>query len=100
MLHVKEGWMYEFLKGADGCAVVRSRRRKNGNLLEFYMDRLNCVQNIGRVDGWRKWHPPKSAPVRTKQSTMGLFMGGPQCRMSILRYGIVACLRRLFSSMS
>ena len=30
----------------------------------------------------------------------GPLMGGPQCRMSILRNGNVACLCRLFSSMS
>ena len=52
-------------------------RCKNGNLLEFYMSRLICVQNIWNVGGGSKWHPPRSAPVGTKQSTMGSFMGVP-----------------------
>ena len=35
-----------------------------------------------------------------KKIVLGHLMGGPQCRMSILRNGNVACLWRLFSLMS
>ena len=40
------------------------------------------------------------AVLVVRAGTLGPLMGGPQCRMSILRNGNVACLCRLFMAMS